>query len=247
MGSVIRRENVSATTSFSFADVEHQAREMIAHARAQAAKLIADAEARAQHLIGQRKEEAHRVGLAEGRQAGQTQVREEARDAAMKAAREELTQLTGALADGLAEVDRQKHALVTQAESGLIELAVAIARRVCKTTATMTIEPALANARALLDLVSHHNDIELHMNPAEHELLQDVAADFDKCIGALEHVTLHPDPTVERGGCRVHTQNGSINASIVEQLDRISEVLCDAKEANDAGTATAVPTAETPS
>jgi flagellar assembly protein FliH len=234
MGGVIRRESVSTAPAFSFCDVEREAAEIVTRARAEADRLITDARqgtAEAEAQVRQQREararEGYERGLAEGRQAGLEQIKNEARQAAMQAAQDELTRLTHTLAAGLADYERNRRGLVALAESGLIELSVAIARRVCKTLAGCSTESARANARALLEQVKHYDDLELHVHPDEHALLSDVTADFTQQIAGLEHVTVVGDPAVERGGCVLRTRDGTIDASITAQIDRVAAAICE--------------------
>ncbi len=226
MAGVIRRETASASGSFSFDDLERRGRETIARAEEQARRIVADAKALAQEHAEVRRREAYEKGLAEGRVAGLLQIGEEARRAARDAACAEMTRLTEALGTGLAEFERQKRGLIASAESGLIELAVAIARRVCKIRVEGSADAARANARALLEMVRHGSDLELRVSSAEHELLRDIAADFVQNAAQLEHVAVVADPAVERGGCILRTTHGTIDASITGQLDRIAEAIC---------------------
>lgn len=233
MGGVIRRESVSTAPAFSFCDVERQADEITTRARAEADRLIAEARQRAAEVEAQaraqleaRRRAGYEEGLAEGRRVGLEQVKNEARQTVLQSVRAELTQLTQSLATGLAQYERERRGLIALAESGLIELAVAIARRVCKTLAGRSTDPVRANARALLELVRHHDDLELHVHPDEHELLRDVAAEFTQQTAELEHVQVVADPAVERGGCVIRTRDGTIDASIAAQIDRIATAIC---------------------
>lgn len=233
MGGVIRRESVSAAPTFSFCDVEREARAITDRARTEAERLIAearqraaDAEARARQQLETRQREGYERGLADGRRAGLEQVKREARQAALQAANADVARLTQALTAGLAEYDRDRRGLIALAESGLIELSVAIARRVCKTLIECSADAARENARALLELVKHHNDLELHVHPEEYELLRDVANGFTRQVAEAEHVTIVPDQTVTRGGCVLRTRDGTIDTSISSQIDRIAEAIC---------------------
>lgn len=250
MGGVIRRESISTAPAFSFCDVERQAGEILARARAEAERLSAEArqrtsaaEAEARERLEARAREGYEKGLVEGRQAGLEQIRKEARQAAVQGAKDELVRLTRALATGLAEYERNRRSLTALAESGLIELAVAIARRVCKTLASSSADAARANARALLELVKHHEDLELHVHPDDCELLRDVAGELTQQVAQLEHVSVLADRTVERGGCVLRTRDGTIDASIGSQIDRIAKAICghDTAQGGPAAALTAAP------
>jgi flagellar biosynthesis/type III secretory pathway protein FliH len=232
MGAVIRqaeretahRREVGGTL-FSFADLERQAREILARARAEASRLLSDAEARAEQVALKRHAEGYQRGLTEGRRRGLEEVRREARQAAVQAAQAELKKLSGALTTGLAEYERQRHGLIAQAESGLIELALAIARRVCKVHMDASIEPVRANIRALLEMVAPHADCALRVSPADYERLAEVLPALIQRTAQFEHVTLQPDPAVARGACVLQTRGGVLDASVDGQLDRIAAAI----------------------
>ncbi len=225
MSSVIRREDVPRAPTFSFQDLERLAADILEQAHAQARTIISAAHQQSQSVAERHKNEGRKVGLAAGRKAGLEEIRREARAATMQAAQADLDHLKRALASGLDEYEQGKRSLLAAAESGLIELALAIAQRVCKIMVNDSCEPARANARALLELVKHHGDIQLLVNPADHELLQDVAADFVQSIGGLQHASITPDAGVDRGGCVLRSSDGEIDASIAGQLERIAATL----------------------
>ncbi len=226
MGAVIRREDALSAREFSFADVERQAREILAQAQRKGRELLAAAEARARDVIEARKQEAHRTGLAEGRRDGLEQALAEARDAALRDAQADLTRLAEALTAALADYERRKHHLLALAEADLIKLAIAIARRVCKLRVETSVASTQANVRALLDMIKHHEDLELRVSPAEYDLLRQILPELTRRAAESEHVAIQADPEVARGGCRLCTRDGTIEASVEEQLDRIAQALC---------------------
>ena len=237
MGGVIRREDVRGSPAFSFPDVERQAAEIIARANAEAARLMAegrrladDVERRLRAESEEQRRAGYQAGLTQGRAEGSAQVQREARQAAVAAAQAELQRLTDALRSGLAEYERNRRGLIATAESGLVELAVAVARRVCKTWAAASVAPARANVRAVLELVKHHDDLELHLHPDEIELLREVVPALAQQAAELTHVTLTADATVARGGCVLRTRDGVVDASLETQLDRIAAAICAADE-----------------
>jgi len=233
MAAVIRRENLTSGRSYSFADVEREAGEIIARANAEAERLlagtrrqIAAAHEQAQHQATTRQREAREQGLVQGRHNGFEAAKQEARAAAIQAAQDELRQLTQALRAAFSEYEHNKHGLLAVAEAGLIELALAIARRVCKTVAEASPDPAHANVRALLELVRHQDDLQVRLHPVDHKLLATAPENLVAQAADLQHVQLIADPTVERGGCVLTSRDGTLDANISTQLDRIAAVIC---------------------
>ncbi len=225
MSEVIPRDSAPPLSRFSFCDLERQAAQIVDQARAQAERILLQARLQAREAEQILTRRAYEEGLEQGRQAGLEQIRREARQAAVQTAQADLARLTQALTAALAQFDQNKRSLIAEAESGLIELAVAIARRVCKVLVERSVEPVRANVRALLEMVRNRANLELCLNPAEHELLTQVCPEFMQQISCLEHATIRPDPAVERGGCILRTSEGVIDANIQVQIDRIAEAL----------------------
>jgi len=247
MGSVIQREQLTGAAPFSFADLERQGRELVAQATARARQIIADAEAAARRRAAEIEQAARATGFEHGWRAAQEKVEREVRQAALEegrrvaaeTARENVAHLTDALAALVAEFEQRKHNLLASAEAGLIDLAVAIARRVCKLQIEASAEAVRANARALVDMVQHVADAELHLNPTEYELLRELAGATVARVTSGAHVTLVADADVPRGGCVVRTRALLIDASIEQQLDRIAAAIgaCTAAGAGTEGSA----------
>lgn len=231
---VIKHEQRSHTPAFSFADVERQAREIVARAKARAHQIVSESEGHIRQVTEANKREGYEAGLREGRAAGFEKARQEARETAVKAAEAELKQLIDALTRGLRDFEQRKHALLAGVESYWIKLALAVAQRVCKTLAEHSGAAVCANARALLEMVKHQGDVELHVNPAERELVDIETPTLAEHVRGLEHVTIVADPGVERGGCLLKTKEGVIDARITTQLERITAALCGPPEPDEA-------------
>lgn len=225
MAGVIRQGELSAARAFSFADLEAQGRQILQRARERAAEALSSAEQRAGELAERQRQAGYEAGLAEGRAAGLQQIRAEAHQAALQEAHEQAATLLAALSAALTEFEHGKRGCLAAAELGLIELALAIARRVCKLDVGTSTAVAQANARSLLDLVRHAGDVRLCVNPAEYELLQAANPEFLVQTGQLEHVSVVASEDVPRGGCILRTPEGEIDATIEIQLQRIAEAL----------------------
>jgi len=225
VAGVIRREQRAATATFSFADIQRQGDAIVARARAEAQRMLHTAEQEAQRAAERIRREALERGMEQGRQAGMKQVREEASQAAMQEARARLDRLAQALERALHEFDQGKRRLLAQAESGLIELALAIAARVCKLKAGSGCDVAIGNARHVLEMAAHEHDVELRVHPDELEALQSAAVELIHPAGGLQHVRVVADAHVERGGCVLRSRAGTVDASLETQLQRVAEAI----------------------
>ncbi len=225
MGCVIKREQLATTSPFSFHDLEKRAEKLIADARAQAAALIAQARLDAREQIAQLQREAAERGQREGYEAGTAEAQREARDAVFAETREQAQRVINVLSSALADFDARKHRLLAAAETGTIELALAIATRVCKLEPPALIEAAKANARCLLEMCGEQGDLDLHVNPRDRDDLAEWVAEFVTHCESLDHVTVVADADVGSGGCVLRGRGVTIDARIETQLERVAAAL----------------------
>lgn len=233
MARVIHREAFMSPKPYSLRDVKSQADGMIEQARNQAKAILRNAREQADRVFEQRKAKGHREGFDEGRAAGLDSLDQQTRRAAAEAAHGKMNDLTGALTEALTAFDAQKLRMLAAAESGLIELACAIARRVCKAVPNFSLEAARANVRTVLEMAKHEHDVRLHVHPADLEGLREYAADLCGQIDRFEHIELVVDDAVSRGGCVLHGRAGSIDASIDTQLQHVADSLLHAPASAD--------------
>ena len=223
MAGIIKREDTAAARHFSFADLEAEARHLLDNARREAQAVVRRAEQQAAVRVAAQRQAAHEEGLRAGRTAGL-----EASAAVHEEYRAQFDAALATLTTGLREFEQHKRHLLAQAERGLITLALAVARRVCKTLPERSAAAAIANVRGVLELTGNQGDLELRVNPAELATLTDWTQAFVAECGRLTHVNLVADETVARGGCVLRGREVTIDATIEGQLDRVAAALLDA-------------------
>lgn len=225
MASVIRRENFSSTAPFSFRDIESEAARILQRARCEADLILASARDRALHEAEALRERTKQKGLAAGHAEGLAVAQQAAARTALDDARQRLDALATTLADAAEQLDGNKHRLMAAAETGLIHLAIAIARRVCKTDLGAASDVARRNAQQLLEYVSDAHDPVLHVHPEDHEALQAALPQLVSRLRQIDHVEIVSDQTVGRGGCVLHTHEGLVDGTLDAQLDNIATAL----------------------
>jgi len=128
------------------------------------------------------------------------------------------------LARAIEETAGIKARLRAQAERELVELALAIARRVLRRELHVDSEAVLGLAKAALEKASLREVTEVRLH---HALAAPVRAHLDR-IGAPQSIAVREDPSLEPGALLLETARGTIDASLETQLDEISRGLADA-------------------
>jgi flagellar biosynthesis/type III secretory pathway protein FliH len=154
-------------------------------------------------------ETAFTRGVAEGR-----------RLAASEAAAE-LDHMKAALWSALASAAEARTHVLAQAHHQLVEVAVAMARHIVRRHVEYETAIVATMAEAAIQSLQGAGGLRVCLNPLDHARL--VAAGDPSHAAATWTV----DPSVERGGCRVFSTFGEVDAGVEAQLAELSRALFD--------------------
>jgi flagellar assembly protein FliH len=168
-----------------------------------------------------REAEAYSRGLAEGQRLGAS---------AVAGQNEALLQR---LTETLVELRQTRSDMIRHTERQLVELALAVARRVLHREVSLDHDLLVGMIRIALDRLGEAGQVTIRLHPAEFEAVSVARS------GALagDHVTVVADARVGRGGCRVESDYGSVEAGVDAQIQEIGRVLLGDQErvAHDPG------------
>ena len=226
----------TALRTFRLNDVMDEARAFVAQAHVEAANIVRDAEDRLRQAEvksrqieqeaaarGDRRghQEGYERGLAEGREGG----RKEAFEAACREFAEPQASLVESCKAVISAIDADRDTWLTTARQDLIELAVAIARRVARQVGREHREVVLANLEEAVRLVGARTDVTIAVNPLDAEAARVFAKSLIDMREQWQKVRVVDEPEISPGGCRVQWGSGSIDATLETQLDRIEAEL----------------------
>jgi len=222
MGLIKATSAPPSLVPFSMRDVEEQAKALLLRARQAAERFLSEAQREGEEI----RKRAHADGLAEGLREGLTlgtdQGYKAGRQEALEEHREALSQALAALTSAGRALDESRADLESTAVREVVELAIAVARRVTKRQAA--IDPAVLteNLREAMKLVVHATDVKVAFHPSQRQALDAALPALKLEFPRLHHVELVDDPAVSPGGCRVFAGHGQIDADLGEQLDRVA-------------------------
>jgi flagellar assembly protein FliH len=147
-------------------------------------------------------------GFAQGERAGTA------------AAQQETAALAKKLATTLDDLMRVRTEMIRHTEKQMVQLALAVARRVVHREVSIDGGLLLTMMRVALERVSDAARVTVRLNPIDH---QQVTAQAGHA--ASDQVTLTADPRVPRGGCRVESEYGDIDAGVDAQIQEIARAL----------------------
>jgi flagellar assembly protein FliH len=164
----------------------------------------------ADRLLSERERRAFERGLAKGRAEGQQQAAQQRASHA-----QQLDLALNTLRARFAELE-------AGGADATLDLALAVARHVIRRevhVAHDAVLPALREALALV--IDQHSQPRVLLNPQDLELIR---ADLD-ADGMFKGCRFSADPTLARGGCRVETAQGEIDARLGTRWQRVLDAL----------------------
>jgi len=181
--------------------------------------LLLAAQEKAQEIVVEAKLQAERIRDQASEQAA-VQGREEAK--------QDLLPSATAFANAGQALIVFEEQMVSRYTPQLVRLALEIAEKIVGKIVDQ--EPEIVASvleRAKLE-VANARQIRILLHPADHKLLAEIRPDFIKCGGeqgrTIEVVT---SAEVSRGGCRLETEIGLVDATVPIQLEEIHRQLLD--------------------
>jgi len=153
--------------------------------------------------------EAFSKGYEQGERAGA--------EAAAKRGEAMLRRLT----ETLAELTTVRADMIRQTERQIVELALAIARRVVHREVTLDQDLLIAIARVAIDRLGESAQVTVRLHPEEYEAI----AGSRVAAFTGTNVTVVADARVGRGGCRVESEMGLVDAGLDAQIEEIARTL----------------------
>jgi flagellar assembly protein FliH len=126
------------------------------------------------------------------------------------------------LADTLDDLQRLRGELVRRTEREVVELALAIARKVLHREASLDHDLLVALARVALDRLADATAASIRLHPDDYALAM---AGRSGAAASPHGVQILADPSVRRGGCLVRSDVGSVDVGIAAQLDELAGAL----------------------
>lgn len=169
--------------------------------------------------------EAKADGYREGFQHGHAQGYE--------AAQEEQERMIIQAKQILQEAYLAKDKWMQESEPFLVELSMAIAKKIVREELALHPEKTLSIVREALLKVQEVDKVTISVAPNQYAFLVDKQLELKKWLHGQAEIQLLPDYNVEEGGCVIRSAFGSMDARVDTQLEAISQALLDLAKGRD--------------
>jgi flagellar assembly protein FliH len=125
------------------------------------------------------------------------------------------------LTETLGELTTLREQMIHQTERQMVQLALAIARRIVHREVSIDQDLLIAMARVALERLGDSAQVTVRLSPEDFEATSAVRS--SQWTGT--HVTVVADARVGRGGCRVESEFGAMDAGVDGQIHEIARAL----------------------
>ena len=160
---------------------------------------------------GKAKRQSYREGFREGQAAG------------IELERKKMESVLNSLRQTLAGLADIKMELYMNAEKDLVDLSLAIARKIVGYEMNTNIKTVSHVVKEALKKTADHEKVKIRLSPVDLRSLTDERFGFARLSDDTENVTLEPDETILSGGCVIETDHGDIDAKIEKQFQVVEE------------------------
>ncbi|HRX16364.1 MAG: flagellar assembly protein FliH [Spirochaetes bacterium] len=115
--------------------------------------------------------------------------------------------------------------IIKSSEKMMTEMILMIARKVIKDEIVERREVVINNIKEAIRRVKDRDRIDIRVNFADLDMTTAHKDELIKMMESLKKVNIYEDSRVDRGGCIIETDVGSIDSRISTQLDTIEEAI----------------------
>lgn len=186
---------------------EVESRKIIEDANEQANMIIADANNQANEVFESSREKGEEDGWEEGFSRGE----------------EEVNRLIARLNRILSSTIQKRNEVLEEAESEIVDIIIAISRKVVKTITESHKQIVVEQVSEAIQKLKGRAEITIRVNVEDLMMTTKHKKDFIQMVEGIENVKILEDNSVDKGGCIITTDFGSIDARISSQLSELEQ------------------------
>jgi flagellar assembly protein FliH len=132
----------------------------------------------------------------------------------------------------LNELTDFKGTLFSKCEKEMVELCMAVAKKVIQRETVIKEDGVLECLRAALKAVVAGGQIAIRVNAKDLDVVNANRTELSRFCGGVKGMSVEADEAIARGGCAISTNYGEIDATIETALQEVEEKLKDAYSGN---------------
>lgn len=147
------------------------------------------------------------------------------REEGLKDGEESLSTTIKALGTALEEISQLRKTIISNSSQDMLHLVLTIARQVLHCEVAVKPETILSSIERALSASISTDSYNIKVNSLDLELVKEKKPFFLARVTGLKNINFEGDDSISRGGCRVESELGEVDATIETQLEEIRQYL----------------------
>ncbi len=147
---------------------------------------------------------------------------------ALDDAGKDLESAARALATAAEEISRLRDSLAKNSSQDMLRLVMTIAEQIIRREVSADPQVVLTIIENALQSSVRSDQYRIRVNPEDLEHVTQQKPLFLASISGLKNLSVEADPAISRGGCRVDSELGEVDATLETQLESIRQALNEA-------------------
>jgi len=188
-------------------NAENEAASILADAKLKSEKMLEEANASREEIVSSARQEGFSAGHKEGYKEGSAEVQ----------------RLIDRLHLMIEKIMDKRVQILSETEQQIVDLVLLMTRKVVKVISENQRNVVMSNIVHALRKVKGRGDVLVRVNMAELALTTEHTKEFLAAVENVKNITIVEDSAVDKGGCIIETDFGSIDARISSQLGELEQ------------------------
>jgi flagellar assembly protein FliH len=162
--------------------------------------------------LKEKEHQAYQKGFSEGEKNG------------IELRAQQIESVLEGLHQALVQVQKLRQEMHHAIEKEVVELALAIARKVVCQEVVTNKDVVLGVAKEALSKVKAPGKITVKLNPSDLQVINDTQSHLNHFKDQIENLSFEPEETIACGGCVIETTMGKIDARLEKQFEVLEAV-----------------------
>ncbi|MEE4165778.1 MAG: FliH/SctL family protein, partial [Desulfocapsaceae bacterium] len=111
-----------------------------------------------------------------------------------------------------------RETILKNSKDEMVELVIALSEKIIRHSVTEQHQTIVDTVDSAIHQAVKSSEFYIYVHPEDLSIIQDHTQSFISGLNGLENIVVKADPGIERGGCRIESDNSTVDATIGSQF-----------------------------
>ncbi len=207
---------------FNYDNLHQQCDDYLKKINQQAAEIISNANVQAEQIRTEALKDAMEKGFSQGIQNADDHIKKQTDENTKTQVGSQIQTILPSVESIARLLENEKEKWISDWETSVINLVILIAEKIVRKKLDLNPELSQEMIRGALELAAGQRHITVSLNPADVEILGDKSEEVVSVLAGCGQAEIRADESVSPGGCMIESRQGTIDARLETQLERIA-------------------------